>query len=139
MCIADRDFNRDARHERIKKQLDTRYEVLRCNEIENLLSPNAIAKILKVWLGAEIKPEFFNAKELQDRRLGAYIDEVLENRRLSLNHRKKGFASSTGTLNDKEKFCSIAMKEITELTDFISYGAILAEKLSNFIGETNSR
>jgi hypothetical protein len=139
MCVADRDDDqkRGDRHRAIQELLKQKYEVLECSEIENLLSRRAVARILQRWLGQDIHETLFDNKRLQEERLGMYIDEVLGANCVNLLGRKKKFGSRSGTINDKEKFCSIAMTEIECLDDFIDYGKDLARKLSDFISGCN--
>jgi hypothetical protein len=90
-------------------------------------------------LDLEIHAEFFDSRRLREERVGIYIDEVLDANCGELVGRKKTFGSQTGTINDKGKFCSIAMTEIESLDDFIEYGKDLAGKLSDFISGCNLR
>lgn len=144
--IADTDGHRDKitqagektkKRERIEK-LESLTEIstylLECKEIENLLTPKIIRKVLDEK-GEEIDSLDFNQDDYKEEGIGKYIETTLLNRQEA----KKKYEADSGTIKDKVNFCRIACKYIDNLDDLSEETRIICEKLYNFIAEANGK
>jgi len=136
MLITDRDGeNKNKRHEILAQKLQERYYCLPCKEIENILHPIVIEKVVKEYEGTD-KIKFktkLTASAYKSKKLGEYLNLNLVNRQ-----RKAGYASDSGTINDKVNFCRKAICQMKSIDDMTPESIDMCEQIYDFIKKHNS-
>ncbi|MGC4013429.1 MAG: AAA family ATPase [Luteolibacter sp.] len=105
MLITDKDKNKDERHETLKKNLKEDYYCLDCSEIENLLTPSVLRKVLVGYGEDEISIRGFTQKQYAGKKLGRFLEG-----RLKTKKRQGSYFMASGTVSDKLKFCELAIE-----------------------------
>lgn len=146
LLIADRDTGKESRHEELRKNLKERFVLLPCQEIENLLTPEVVKKVIVSYEGNGLKLLDFNQSDYRDTYLGSFIEEnVLPKehaskrlRNKTSNGNKGAYAIKSGTLKDKLEFSTRAISFMRTKADMSSDSLALCETISQFIGKHNS-
>jgi predicted ATP-dependent endonuclease of OLD family len=144
-CVADRDSDQDPnskksqRHQLIKERIGNRFQLLDCREIENMLSPKTLSKVIDCFRKkvADFKSEtnWFDEAIYKSVPLGTYLEGVLQDKRIDKQVKK--VCAESGTLDNKLEFCYAAIKEIDSLDGFASYSRDLARRIDEFIKDHN--
>lgn len=151
MLIADSDdvtegSEKEKRHKQLEAVLGNRFICLSCREVENLLTPSVIRKVIREYEGADVKLNSFEQDDYRDKYLGGFIeDEVLaetSTRRVGKEGRpyakaKKGSKGST-TIKDKVPFCNKAIPNIQTVTDLSDEALSTIQSIYEFIEEQNT-
>lgn len=149
MLITDKDKGKDARHKQLKDKMGDRYICLPCREVENLLAPEVLKKILIEYGEDESTIKKFSYEDYSKEYLGIFLNGLIAS-----NLRKRSYTKKEGpALQDKIRFCSIAIdamptQENVELSGEtgilpFSYGDLsagskdLARKMYAFIKSSN--
>ncbi|MCA8992060.1 MAG: AAA family ATPase [Planctomycetaceae bacterium] len=142
--VADSDEGKEERHEQLEKALGDRFYKLACREIENLLKPDAITKVIRDYEKDEsLKLRTFKEEDYASELLGHFIqNHVLpdDGKFISKRVRKKTnqpYAAESGTLKNKPDFCTKALAHIKTREDISDEAWELCEKLYEFISKSN--
>jgi hypothetical protein len=137
--ITDKDSagekSKKERHEKLKLKLGDRYYCLKVREIENLLKPEILKKIIREYEKEEIEIEPFSHADYKSQPLGEYIEKKL------LKGQKKrsgGYAAASGTISQKIDFCEKAISHIKVFDDLSSEAQRLTKKIAEFIVNRNA-
>lgn len=130
---------KETRHTELLKQLgENRYHQLKGLEIENLLIPKILNKIIAEYEKCNPSDvKFKNTNEIKHEDyyeniyLGEFIEENLDNKKRSGSY-KKG-----RTISDKVNFCRKALKYIETTDDMCQETKELCKKMYDFIAENN--
>lgn len=120
------------RIEILEKSKDINAYLLKCKEIENLLTPNIIKKILD-QKGEKIDGLEFEQDDYKEVGIGKYIETTL----LKRTEGKKKYEEKSGTIKSKVDFCRLACENIENLDDLSKETKLICEKLYSFIEEAN--
>lgn len=127
------------RQDKLKEILrEEQYICLEAKEIENLLSPNTIRKIIEEVEGLDENSDFkikkFKDNNYRNKGLGKYIEEIL----LKDKQNKKWiWKNSSGGINYKNKFCESALNYLESYDDLTDETKLITEKIYNFIKQNN--
>ncbi len=131
--IADKDDGtspaKNERHEKLEKVLGDRFYVFECKEIENLLSPTVLVRVLQEYGEDEAHLSSIQKQEdYKSQNLGAYIERILGD-----NRKRRGTYVDGNTISDKVGFCRKAISQIHSWEDLSPEAQQLTEKLFAFI------
>lgn len=136
--ISDKDDPEDKakskRRQKIKERLGKRFYCLKCREVENLLTPDVIKKVIKEY-GEDISniPDI-KFKDYQDKYLGTFIEKnILKGKRT----RNGSYSTGSGTITQKLSFCEKALKYIEKFEDLSDEAKRLTKIIYEFIKENN--
>jgi len=141
LLIADQDNNKDERHQKLAEKLGDRFIQLPVRESENLLTPDVINGIIRIYEGAEPKLKGFNQSQYAMAYLGMFIDNrVLVEKTKSKRYGKLQtcYADKSGTVKGKLDFCRRALEQIESIDDLSEHARKIAEKICDFIAHENS-
>jgi len=142
--LADKDQGKEKRHQQLKETLgEERVHILECNEIENLVSPDVLLKILKDYEKIKdnepldnINSEF-EYDQYKNEPLGSFIEsEILKN--VKNKKRKGNYKTESGTINHKDSFLKKSIKYSQNWSDLSPEAKKITKKIYNFIKENNS-
>jgi hypothetical protein len=122
------------RHDKLKAKLDDRYYCLPVREIENLLTPEILRKVITDYeKSSPIFPEF-KQDDYRDAYLGTFIEDTL----LKGSKTRAGrYATESGTITQKIKFCDKAIDHIKTYDDLSPEAQELSKRLYDFIKNNN--
>lgn len=136
--ISDKDDSKDKaksqRRQKLKERLGKRFYCLKCREIENLLTPDVLKKVIKEY-GEDISniPDI-KFKDCQDKYLGTFIEKnILKGKRT----RNGSYSTGSGTITQKLSFCEKALKYIEKFEDLSDEAKRLTKLIYEFIKENN--
>ena len=140
--LADKDQGKDKRHKQLKETLKERYYSLKCREIENLVSPDVLLKIVKDYEGinddesSDNINEDFKYADYKNNLLGRFIEKkiILDKNKM----KRKSYMAKSGTIKDKNGFLDKAKKYIQKWDDLSLEAQEITEKAYSFIKEHNS-
>ena len=139
--VADQDTGKEGRHQKLRESLGERFYCLPAKEIENLLSPAVISKVIRSY---EHDDNFvlnnFQQSAYKTRYLGKFIDsKVYPDKTKSKRYGKLKtcFEDQSGTVKSKLEFCRRAIKTIESCDCLSDEAIVLANKICNFIVEQN--
>lgn len=115
MLITDKDKGKDARHEKLREKLRDDYYCLECSEIENLLTPEVLTKVLVRYGEDEASIKVFTQEQYADKKLGRFLETKLIKRK-----RAASYAMPSGTIPDKIEFCDRAVTAMATKEDLPS-------------------
>jgi predicted ATP-dependent endonuclease of OLD family len=131
--VTDKDSKKkEPRHEKLAEKLGERYYCLECSEIENLLSPEVLVKVIENYEGKSIN-KTLKQKSYTNQKLGKFIDKWLKDEK----HRKGSYASKSGTVTDKLNFCKKAIDWTSSFEDLSHEAQVLTQKIYDFIVSNN--
>ena len=110
---------------------DQQYHCLKSREIENLLSPEILKKVIEEFKGEQVKFDF-QYKDYENEPLGNFIEQ-------KVGKKKKGgkFSEESGTITEKGKFCDKAISHIKSFNDLTQEAGDLTKKIYAFIKTHN--
>lgn len=133
------------RFKKLRKHLGNRFYPLKCKEIENTLSKNTVAEIVREY------EEYFNAEEniiglidefmendelnensYNDANLGIFIEQVI----LKGQNKRKSYIDAN-TIKDKTNFCKKALNHINSYEDLSKEALEICNLLYQFIAYEN--
>lgn len=135
-----------ARHKKLKEILEDDFYITEGKEIENILTPAVILRVIQDYEGLETAPDVkglyktvkgnsgntgieINKPVYWNQNLGAFIDK---------NHKeKKRNYVKDNSLSDKTNFCNKAVKNITSIDDLSEEAKLLCGKIMDFIKRNN--
>jgi len=130
--IADKDGpNKQPRHEQLERHLKERYFCLPGREIENLIKPEVLQRILVSY--KELNPEIWDHALYLDKLLGKFIETQLGPKR----QRRGSYQDNSGTIQDKKAFCQKAILATKTWSDVSIPAQKLVERLYTFISQMN--
>lgn len=144
--ISDRDDDTEGkkkeRHERLSEFLEDRYCKLPVVEIENMISPIVLEKMIKAKEGKNadnlVFPDDWYDHNYKDCHLGKYIADNVEHSTLSMYWDDKKERKGTGTIRYKAKFSKRVVR-LTESFDDLSQESVdLCIRLAHFICDKNN-
>jgi len=140
--IADRDDGtspaKTERHEKLQQFLGDRFYLSECKEIENLISPPVLIRVLKDYgednehlqkIALEITQE-----DYKNINIGEYIEKTI----LGEHKQRKGTYISGNTISDKVGFCRKTISQIKSWDDLSPEEQQLTERIYQFI-QTNQK
>lgn len=129
--IADRDENKESRHEKLRRSLGSRFYLLDVIEVENLLSPAVISAVVSEYEGSQHLKEF-NQADYESERLGTFIQERVL---LSASKRKGAppYSEKSGTLKGKLDFCRRAIRHMNSYDSLSASAEAVVEAIITFI------
>jgi hypothetical protein len=124
------------RQDRLREKLKERYCCLPCREVENLLTPDILRKVVQEYepgtvVFAEISQEQYNNAPL-----GTFIENTLLK---GAKKRRGGYAESSGTISDKVDFCNKAIRHLKAFSDLSPQAQQVTKSIYVFIEEQNPR
>ncbi len=145
--IVDCDKGKDVRHAKLQEKLGDRFRRLGCREVENLLSPTVIKRVVASYEGVDDinLAKNFEQNDYRDDYLGTFIeDSVLPDNLKSKRQRnaqaignKGAYAAESGTLKDKLGFASKAIAAMNSVDDLSMDARKLCEEVTSFIQNHN--
>lgn len=135
--ITDKDGNKKTtRHEKLKKSLKENYYCLECREIENLIDVTVLKKVIAEYEGLQVEEvkykQNFTYDGYKNKSLGAFIEKQLE-----VKKRSGKYASDSGTITNKVKFCKKVINHTTNFEDLSKEAQMLTKRIYQFISECN--
>lgn len=138
--IADRDkaddLKKTTRHKRLKEKLGDRFYRLNCREIENLLPPDILKKVIEGY--EKEKPVFpaFSHNDYKNELLGNFIDKkILKGK----STRTGKYAAESGTVSKKSAFCEKALSHIKDFDALSPEAKKLTKLIYEFIRTNNTK
>lgn len=129
------------RHEQLAEVLGERLVVLTCREVENLLSPEVIAAVVKEYEGPECELQAFDRASYRHEPLGLFIENcVLEPATKSRRPAKSGHPyadQDAGAIKDKVRFAERAIQHMKRWDDLTEDAKQLAIRMHTFIASHN--
>lgn len=140
--IADFDsFDKDSRSAKLEAHLGERYYRLPVKEIENLLSPETIKKVVLVYEGSSVNLKNFQYSDYKHAYLGRFIEShVLPDHYVSKRKTdtRRPYSAKSGTVKGKVPFCRRAVKQIKTKADLTVDAIHLGEAVLAFIKQQNT-
>jgi predicted ATP-dependent endonuclease of OLD family len=131
--IADKDEGKDKRHEELTEKLGDRFCLLKCKEVENLISKKVLLKVIKDYEGCIPNIDYINEADYKKVRLGRFIDK-----RLGANRKRIGsYATKSGTVSDKLNFCKKVIENTNDWDDLSNETKKICERIYRFIAKNN--
>jgi predicted ATP-dependent endonuclease of OLD family len=141
MLIVDQDTDKDERHKKLSEKLQDRFIRLPVREVENLLSPKVIKRIIGSYEQAKIELKDFEQADYSKVYLGKFIDDhVLIDKEKSKRYGKLKtcYQDKSGTVKGKVEFCRRALKQIESIDDLSDEAKNIAGRICDFIAHENS-
>lgn len=139
--VADRDKDKGGRHQKLRENLGNRFYCLEAKEIENLLSPNVISRVIRSYEGDDdFQLKEFRQSAYKQVYLGRFIDnKVYPDKTISKRYGKLEtcFEDKSGTVKSKVEFCRRAVSSIESIDCLGEEARLIAKKLCDFIKEQN--
>jgi len=129
---ADGDKKKE-RKEKLTKRLGERYFCLPGREIENLIKPEMLQRVLAAY--GEAEPPLFTHTSYLKEKLGKYIDDKLGTKR----ERKGSYADRYGVLKNKVSFCEKVVEATRFWEDVSEQAQAIVRRLHEFIDKSNPR
>jgi len=120
----------EERHTKLKKLLKERFCELPCKEVENLLSPDVITRILIDYGERKEVIPSFNYEDYKNKPLGNFLNLILK------DHTSRNYESGN-TISDKGNFCDKAIKNIKQWDDLSPDAQSLTKDIAKFIKDNN--
>ena len=138
--ISDKDGEKKkARQEKLEAVLGDRYYCLDCKEIENILSPDTIKKVIATYEKGDIKhlkKTNFTQEDYRNQYLGEYIDKELLPK--GTRKRQSKYSADSGTITNKLEFCKRAIKHIDSYEKLSKDAKDLTKAIHKFIKLNNA-
>ena len=146
LLIADRDSKdiewKVERHRQLKLALKDRFIPLECREIENLLSPGTLVKVVRDYeKNDELTCKSFDQSDYVDVPIGRFIEQcILPANYLSIRRSKRGhpYSDPSGTVRGKVDFAERSTSHISTFDDLSTGARNLAIDVDRFIRSHNS-
>jgi hypothetical protein len=137
MLIADRDSSKtkETRHARLAEKLGDRFSLLPRREIENLLMPETLKAVLKLYGESEESFNDFGYEIYADQGLGSFIETSV----LKKRNRRGSYAEDSGTVTDKVLFCDRALAQLTTVEQLSPDAEVLAKRVYEFVVSQNPK
>ncbi|QDV87182.1 AAA family ATPase [Planctomycetes bacterium TBK1r] len=129
------------RQEALRDALGERFLPLTVREVENLLSPDVLRRVIYDYEGGEVELNDFKQADYSKKYLGSFIDEkVLVDRTKSSRCRERGtaYAGSSGTIKSKVEFCKKALRHLKSMDDLSDDAKKITERIIGFIRDENA-
>jgi len=125
-----------SRHEQLKAKLgESRFVELKGKEIENLLTPTILKKVLSEYgENVESLPNF-TQKDYYQKPLGDFIEDLFS----KTTKKRTGSYSDGKSISDKVKFCDRAVKNIETWDDLSKEVQEIVKKIALFVEENNKK
>ncbi len=141
MLIADRDDeSKDSRHEALAKSLKDKFVRLPVREIENLLPPETIRRVIGEYEGSGCTLQDFKQSDYRDCYLGSFIQSsvlpkgYVSKRRVSTS---QAYAEKSGTVRAKAAFAKKAIEATANWSDLSSDAQAVTKLIYDFISSRN--
>lgn len=132
--ITDKDMEKETRHASLAEKLKDRYYCLKCREVENLLTPDTIAAVVRSYEGADAVLQPFTQASYRNEPLGKFIEKKI----LTGAQKRKGkYQSDGGTVSDKVTFCQKALEHIKKFDDLSPEAQLVTKTIYDFISAMN--
>jgi predicted ATP-dependent endonuclease of OLD family len=135
--ITDKDSEKKReRQEKLVEKLNERYYCLQCKEIENILSPSILRKVIADYEGKKVAELSFKTNFIHDTYKNKYLGRFIE-KQLNNKVRRGSYSSDSGTVSDKVGFCKKAISHIDSIEDLSEETVLLCRKIYEFINSNN--
>jgi hypothetical protein len=136
LLIADRDDpkRKAKRHSKLAKSLGDKFYLLKCREVENLLTPDVLVSVVNSYEGNDVAIVPKGNSTYVNRQMGKFVETKMLG---GSCHRKGGYAADSGTLKDKVDFCERACERIRAPEHLSGEAWEISEKLYRFIAHQN--
>jgi len=118
------------RHKKLTARLQNRFCELPCKEVENLLMPSVLKKILVDYGEDLTEINDFEYTSYQDKSLGDFLDSLLG------ETKKRSYASGK-SISDKVNFCDKAIRHINKWGDMSENAQNVTKSIVEFIKSKN--
>ncbi len=143
--IADKDSGKEERHEKLKETLGDKFFLLDRKEIENILTPETIRKVIRDYEGEEVGLNDFEYEDYPDKPIGKFIeDEILKDgneaskRLRSTSNKNDPHPYAEGnTIKAKVGFCKKAISHLKSYDDLSPDANEICTRIHKFIKENN--
>ncbi|MGY8611579.1 AAA family ATPase [Bacillus velezensis] len=136
--ISDKDGDdKRPRQEKLKEVLGERYYCLECKEIENILSPDTIRKVISEYEKINLEHltmKDFTQEEYKNEHLGNYINSLFP---VGTRKRRGSYGADSGTITNKLGFCKKAIDHINTYDQLSEEAQKLSQILYDFIKAHN--
>ena len=122
----------------LKKILGDRFIKLPVREVENLLAPSVLVKVVQSYEGAEVEPTIPVASDYASEPLGSYIEKtLLQDKSKRTSKSGHPYEADSGTLKGKVAFAKKAIGLIAGPDQMTVAAKEVTERLLTFIAEQN--
>jgi predicted ATPase len=121
---------KELRHEKLRERLKECFCELPCKEVENLLSPEVLKKILIEYGEDQTQIPAFKYEDYWDKALGDFLNTIM-------GEKKKRNYSTGNSISSKVKFCNIAIKNLNEWDDLSDPAKLITRQIVDFIRSNN--
>ncbi|MGL4656171.1 MAG: ATP-dependent nuclease [Sarcina sp.] len=139
------------RLKKLEKYFAEQFYCLKVKEIENILTPNILKKVVVKFIDKRLSEENkesdsinlftdceFVQEDYKDINLGEFIDTKIDEKVKYIDGKKRKFNfKKENTINKKVEFCKYAIKEIKVIEDLSDEAIELCKKLYEFIKSKN--
>lgn len=133
---AEPDSAKGKRHAKLTATLKENFCLLPVREIENLLTPSSLRDVLIAYGESPENLQIPNQEDYANRLLGEFIDGLMF---ISKKSRNASYASDSGTVNGKPKFCENALRTMTTFEGLSEAAKELSIRVFKFINDQNQR
>lgn len=142
LLIADQDAGqaKAERRELLQTCLGERYLCLPCREVENLLTPAVIEKVIKSYEGDAVELNPFKQEDYTKQYLGDFIETtILKSAQTSKRRSAAGkpYSAESGTIKDKVTFAHKALANLRSSRDISSEAVAVAKRIYKFVESHN--
>lgn len=136
--ITDKDGeSKSKRQTKLSEKLGDNYLCLMCREMENILMPTVIKKVVNEYEKCKTIDDLdfkknFNQEDYKDEYLGKFIEDNLNDKK-----RKSSYSAESGTVSAKLTFCKKAVSHIHSMEDISSEAKKMCERIYQFIKKNN--
>lgn len=133
------------RFEKLQKKLSKRFYLMDCKEIENTLSKNTIAEVVRDYekyfkadeevfkqIDVFLEDDTFDEDSYKDDSIGKFIEETI----LKNKHKRKSYIEGN-TIKDKTNFCKKALNHINRYEDLSEKALDICNSLYQFVAYGN--
>jgi len=116
----------------LEERLGDRFYCLRCREIENLLSPSVLKKVVNELEKEKVDWKSFSQDDYASQPLGKWLES---GKKVTLN---RSYAAESGTLKDKVAFAKRAVSQMDSFDDLSEEAKVLTNRIHDFIRSKNT-
>lgn len=125
---------KEQRQQKLQEKLRERYVLLPCREVENLIAPQVLMKVVSSYEGDAPSVGEPAHADYQGESLGTFIDELLG----AGKKRRGNYAAKSGTVTDKVGFCDRAVEAMPSWECLSEPAKTVTKRLYDFIASHNS-
>lgn len=140
MLIADNDgaakeTKKAERHRQLSERLTSRFVLLECREVENLIGPVVMRKYLTTLRVTDADSVVEDWDQYRSLKLGKWIDKTLA----IAGVKARKHEAKSGTIEDKGIFAEAIIRETAVFEELSPEAQAICERIYNFISENQNR